>query len=129
MIDLKVFILFYVILITLFSMIFAVIGVGNPNFKGNAYWNFLQNAPEDYGPLPHYEYEQIGLFYGYIISTFRMSLGDFDFEASMYLSTWENYMFWLYWFFVVLFTCIIFLNFIIAETSSSYLKVKETVDA
>ena len=58
-----------------------------------------------------------------------MSLGDFDFEASMYLTAGENYLYWLYWFSVVLFTCIIFLNFIIAETSSSYQKVKKTVEA
>jgi len=38
-------------------MIFAVIGVGNPNHTGNEYWNFLKNAPEDYGPPPNYEYK------------------------------------------------------------------------
>ena len=110
-------------------MIFAVIGVGNPNFKGNVYWKFLAEAPEDWGPPPMYEYSHIGLFLGYIISTFRMSLGDFDFEASMRLTPWENYMFWFYWFLTVLVSCIIFLNFLIAEVSSSYEKVMETVDA
>ena len=58
-----------------------------------------------------------------------MSLGDFDFEASMQLTPWENYMFWFYWFLTVLVSCIIFLNFLIAEVSSSYEKVMETVDA
>ena len=33
--DLKVFMLFYSILIFLFSMIFAVLCVGNPNVKGD----------------------------------------------------------------------------------------------
>ena len=32
--DLRVFLLFYGILIILFSMIFAVLGVGNKNFGG-----------------------------------------------------------------------------------------------
>lgn len=33
--DLRVFLLFYVILIVLFSMIFAVLGLGNPNIVGS----------------------------------------------------------------------------------------------
>jgi len=66
---------------------------------------------------------------GSIISTFRGSLGDFDFEASTYLSSSENYLFWFIWFISVIFTCIIFLNFIIAETASSYESVKKNLSA
>ena len=55
--DLRIFIFFYFVLIIGFSCIFAVIGVGNPNFKGNEYWNFVHNAPEGFGPLPMAEYD------------------------------------------------------------------------
>ena len=53
-----------------------------------------------------------------------MAMGDFDFEASMYLKPYENFLYWLIWLMVVVMTCIIFLNFIIAEASASYEKVK-----
>jgi len=58
-----------------------------------------------------------------------MSLGDFDFNASNYLSEKENYLYWFIWLLTVIFTSIIFLNFVIAETSSSYERVKENLVA
>ena len=69
------------------------------------------------------------MFLGYIISTLRTSLGDFDFEASNYLDKGENYIYFLIWFLVILMTCIIFLNFIIAEASESYASVKNNLSA
>lgn len=62
----------------------------------------------------------IGLFFGNIVSVMRTSLADFDFGSSEYLTDSENKMYWFVWFLIVLMTCIIFLNFIIAEASSSY---------
>ena len=121
--DLRVFLLFYGILIVLFSMIFAVLGVGNKIIKG-AYKDKFGEMTLDEGidsqVEPMLEYTNVGLFVGYIISTLRMSLGDFDFMASIYLSNAENYIYWIVWFLVVLMTCIVFLNFIIAEASNSY---------
>ena len=58
-----------------------------------------------------------------------MSLGDFDFTASIYLTDAENYIYWIMWFFVVLLTCIIFLNFIIAEAANSYQHVVDRLEA
>lgn len=89
--DLRVFGLFYSILLVLFGMIFAVIGVGNSNIDGE-FKDYIQeinerdevDQPEN---IPNEEYDNIGLFLGYIISTLRSSIGDFDFEASMYLSS------------------------------------------
>ena len=54
-------------------------------------------------------------------------MGDFDFDASKYLTPQENALFWIIWLMVVVMTCIIFLNFIIAEASASYEKVKENL--
>jgi hypothetical protein len=58
-----------------------------------------------------------------------MSLGDFDFMASIYLTEEENYIYWSMWFLVVLMTCIVFLNFIIAEASNSYSNVMDRLEA
>ena len=59
----------------------------------------------------------------------RISLGDFDFEGNIYLDEFETWVFWAIWIAIVLITCIIFLNFIIAEASASYEKVKENLKA
>jgi len=40
---------------------------------------------------------------------------------------WENQIFWLIWIILIVITCIIFLNFIIAEVSNSYTQVQEKV--
>ena len=105
----------------------AVIGVGNYNHKNN-----LQAYIEEEGDnasIPMGEYSQIGLWLGTLVSTLRIAMGDFDFEASTYLTAQENALFWLIWLMVVVMTCIIFLNFIIAEASASYEKVKENLVA
>lgn len=79
--------------------------------------------------LPYGEYEHIGLFVGNFLAVLRTSMGDFDFGAADYLTKSENILFWFIWFAIVLMTCIIFLNFIIAEASASYEKVKERLEA
>ena len=58
-----------------------------------------------------------------------MSLSDFDFTASIYLTKEENYIYILAWLAVVLMTCIVFLNFIIAEVSNSYEGVINRLEA
>jgi len=132
--DLRVFLLFYFILIIIFSQIFAVIGVGNKNLDGG-FKEFVDEidayneANGTFIDAPNEEYGQIGLFFGYIIQTLRNSLGDFDFEASTYLTFEENIMYWIIWFLVIIMTCIVFLNFIIAEASNSYESVKQRLNA
>lgn len=79
--------------------------------------------------MPNEEYDIIGPFAGFIISSFRASLGDFDFEAQQYLTTGENYLYWFIWILMIVILTIVFLNFIIAETSASYEKVKSRLDA
>lgn len=69
------------------------------------------------------------MLFGYFFSTLRISTGDFDFNASTYLSTEENIVYWVIWMLTVYTTTIIFLNFIIAEVGDSYAKVKENMDA
>jgi hypothetical protein len=73
---------------------------------------------------PGKEYAHLPLWLKQSISVIRISLGDFDFAESSELDQFQNICFWVTWIFMVLITCIIFLNFIIAEVSASYEKVK-----
>jgi hypothetical protein len=66
---------------------------------------------------------------GYFAATLRTALGDFDFGASYYLPVNDNILYFIIWLLVVIVTCIIFLNFIIAEASASYQNVKDNLDA
>ena len=101
-IDLKIFLVFFAILITMFSMIFNVIS---------------RNEAE--------EYKKIGYLAGNLFATFRLALGDFDFGLiDNKPLTKQHILFWVTWLIMVIYSSLIFLNFIIAEVSSSYNKVK-----
>tara|TARA_B110000285_G_C15045727_1_gene574196 strand:- start:288 stop:488 length:201 start_codon:yes stop_codon:yes gene_type:complete len=56
-------------------------------------------------------------------------MGDFGFDSAILLDPAENVIYWFTWLLIVLITCIIFLNFIIAEASASYEKVSADLDA
>ena len=77
--------------------------------------------------------EEYGYFDSLFISNFfnvlRTSLGDFDFSAVSFMSREEASLFWIIWFLILLFSNIIFLNFIIAEASNSYAIVMEKLEA
>ena len=146
--DLKVFLLFYTILIFMFSQFLTILGLGNcaiditkipgnEDAEGFMQQNSLKDANGaytgvcDWGKddgVPGSEYQFLGMFVGNIMSTFRMSLGDFDFDASQALLPHINIIFWVIWLLIVVITNIIFLNFIIAEASESYAKVNERLD-
>ena len=81
------------------------------------------------GVDPAKEYRAIGLTIGEILWTLRLSLGDgAAITASKLLDTWENDIFWILWIIVTIVTSIIFLNFIVAEASASYVKVTEILE-
>lgn len=119
--DLKVFILFYVILIWMFSLIFNILQMGNYEFS-------IREDIQDIINLkvyPGQEYKYLPAWFRQCISVMRISLGDFDFGESGYLDPFENCLFWITWILITFLTCIVFLNFIIAEVSASYNKVTE----
>jgi len=74
------------------------------------------------------EYQPIGIFLQNILLVLQISMGTFDFERATMLDQYENYMYYTIWFIIVLVTCIIFLNFIIAEVSASYEKIASELD-
>ena len=106
--DLKVFLTFYGILVTMFSLLFDVVG---------------RNPSPEYGHLWY--------FAGNWLAVVRLSLGDFDFslleDAATLTKT--HVLFWALWLVMVIFSSLIFLNFIIAEVSNSYGRVKENIAA
>ena len=88
----------------------------------------VKSGEED-GEIPFAEYEQITLSFGYLIYTLRIAMGDFDFAGTTFLTEGENTIYWTILLLVVTLTCIVFLNFIIAEASASYAKVKDNLRA
>ena len=106
--DLRVFLLFFIILIIVFSGIFDVIS---------------RNDAE--------EYKYVSPFFGNVLTTLRLALGDFDFGvlAGDKLNPKQHILFWIIWIIMVGFSSLIFLNFIIAEVSNSYQTVKDQIDA
>lgn len=122
--DLRVFLLFFSILIIMFSSIF----------------NIVSANPADI-------YRNLNPFFANIMTTLRLSLGDFDFgllespsdkeqeeclkekKCKAELSKEQHVMFWAIWIMMVLFSALIFLNFIIAEVSNSYQSAKIKIES
>lgn len=76
------------------------------------------------------EYQKIGYWFGNFFTTLRLSLGDFDFGMIEDKPlTKQHILFWVTWLIMVVFSSLIFLNFIIAEVSSSYGNVKQNIRA
>ena len=106
---------------------YGVLGLGNCRLYGAFRDKFDLNAKNPGKPAdlsddaPGIEYKKIGLFFGNILQTVRISMGDFAaIDASDYLTEGENYLFWCIWLLTAVITCIVFLNFIVAEASASY---------
>jgi hypothetical protein len=51
-------------------------------------------------------------------------MGDYEFDGANELTPEENWIYWFCWLIIVVVTNIVFLNFIIAEASNTYEKVK-----
>lgn len=126
--DLKIFMLFFLILIVMFSLQISICGLGNTNVEGNFRDTFYDPHRHELEVMgyPMEEFKFIGLFAGNIISVFRAAMGDFSIiSASLYMNKNENYIFWFQFTMILVFTNIIFLNFVIAEAGNSYSKVQE----
>jgi len=122
--DLRVFMLFFFILLYMFAIIFSILDLGNYEFSDDADVRGIVNLSSFSGQ----EYVKINKFFAHIITVYRISLGDFDFGQSTVLDDFQNGVFWFFWCLIVTVTCIVFLNFIIAEVGASYTNVKEQVD-
>ena len=123
--DLQAFLIFFFVLIWITSFVFSTIGLGNPaeiDASGN-------DATKAKGTsTAGKEYQYLPRWLAQWFSVLRIALADFDFAASMELEPFENILYWMTWVVLVIITCIIFLNFIIAEVSSSYESIKTEVN-
>lgn len=119
--DLRIFMLFYAILMFMFSLILGVLGLSNFS-RDPELVEGLGNS------VPGIEYQHIGYLIGNMIHVVRISIGDNDFSGSVFLEENINIIFWIVWAIIVFVMCIIFLNFIIAEASASYEKVCGNID-
>jgi len=117
--DLKVFMLFHLLFIVMLSAILDILGYGNCRESDIE----CNEAKETVRFYPGYEYDKLTVFQANIFETIRYSLADFNFEQIKYMNDYEVFMFWAVWLVIVVITCIIFLNFIIAEVSESYARV------
>ena len=103
---------------------YGVLGLGNSKIPGGFRDTYFTPTGSVDSGAPGIEYDKIGLFFGNFIQTIRLSMGDFAaIDAANTLSKEENYVFWIVWFVTVVVTCIVFLNFIVAEASASYTTV------
>ena len=130
--DLRIFLLFYGILVGMFSLTIGVLGNGNanPDINPSLALAKAQAIAEGDGYLG-IEYLDIHRLVGNLIDTLKLSMGDFGsvIDGSADLNNEDNYMFWLVFMMVFILTCVIFLNFIIAEASASYEKVSAELDS
>ena len=129
---------FYIILIVMFSQFFCVLGAGNwKNTKeafGKDAWPLVQETDRT-GDLSHIadmagkEYYFVGQWIGMMLSTLRISIGDNTLMGVCAIrGSAENAMFWICFIMTVGATCIVFLNFIVAEASNSYAIVTEILE-
>ena len=135
--DLKIFLLFYMILILMIGQCYAVLGLGNNYLKVEETYVNRKGEEDVYmkrvSPTIGTEHNTIGLHWAEMMWTLRMSMGDntgikvFK-KPGFKLTGEENYIFWVIWILTVVVTCVIFLNFIVAEASASYSKVVECLD-
>ena len=86
--DLKIFMLFFLILIVMFSLQISILSLGNLKVEGNFRDTFYDPHVHDDEVIgyPMEEYKFIGLFAGNIISVFRAAMGDYAFISnSLYM--------------------------------------------
>ena len=123
--DLRVFMMLYIIMVYMFSLILGVLGWQNYT-RDPELWGHMQELMK----YPGVEYYHIGRFLGNIMTIARMSIGDNDFSASHYMQDHvSNLLVWLLWAGLLFIMVIIFLNFIIAEACASYEKVRMNLDS
>jgi hypothetical protein len=124
--DIKGFLLFFLILVWTVSLIFSTVGLGKDDPTRNEMVRDKTKFKQT--EFPGKEYTALPLWIHNWINVLRISLGDFDFGQSQELDSFDNKMFWVAWLIMVIITCIIFMNFIIAEVSNSYTNVTSKVN-
>lgn len=125
--DLRLFMIFFLILVYMFALVVGTIGVGNLYLKGGeAIVSKGKGSKKKMLDLDNYYF--IEQFFGNIIDMYRYSLGDIDIGRATILKDEFNMVYWVVYLITVFMLTILFLNFIIAEAGASYSKVSENID-
>lgn len=112
--------LFYMLLIYMFSLILGVIGWQNYTRTPELWEEFQKTSV-----YPGVEYKHVGHFIGNMLTIARMTIGENEFSASHYIDNVpKNVIVFLVWGVVLFMMIIIYLNFIVAEAKSSFERVK-----
>lgn len=119
-VDLKAFLFFYLVLIWICGLVLDILGLGEDTSD-------ILSLKAKRLSYPGIEYQHLPKFLRQFFHSIRISLGDFEFGDTVSLGVFEHNIFWLTWLISVLMTCIVFLNFIIAEVSASYDSVNKRV--
>lgn len=122
--DLKSFATFYVLILVLFACLLSIIDWGNFEFSDDPDVRFLEYNGSGIGD----EYVKLSKFLARVVAILRISMGDLDFAASDFLNPFENHCFWFVLILSIIVTNVIFMNFIIAEVSTSYATVMAELD-
>lgn len=107
----------------MFALCIGIIDWGSYMFQDNDIVRNIQNTSTG----PDKEYLLMHKLFARVMFVMRISIGDFNFDATTYMSQFDNTFFWFIFLIICVMTCIIFMNFIIAEVSASYQKVKDTL--
>jgi len=121
MIDLQPFFILYTMILLIFGLILGVIDWGQYEYNDNEDTRGIQYTTTG----PDKEYMLLHKLLARFFHIMRLSVGDFNFDASTYLNDFENNMYWGVYVMCLFLTCIIFMNFIIAEVSATYQGVKD----
>jgi hypothetical protein len=121
--DLRPFMFIYAFLLLMFSLTLGIIDWGQFEYSNDEEIRNIQNTVTG----PDKEYMMLSKLFGRVIAVMRISIGDFGFDATQYMDIWTITFYWTIFLIICTMTCIIFMNFIIAEVCASYLNVKNTL--
>jgi len=137
MVGLGTFMLFYVVITHIFTLIFATIGFQNFTKRENLATVLGTDTPDalaiEEGDAPGVEYtvwgDDLGMAMNDFLSMIRYSMGDFEYGWVAYIADPEiAAIYWAIWFGQTYLNCIIMFNFIIAEAGKFHAMVMENVD-
>lgn len=123
-IKLKPYFLMYLVLLVIFACILGILDWGNYEFSDDDP-ELLDLYPTVDNPLK--EYLLVNKFISRMIEVIRISIGDFDFSASVFMGDYDNKLYWFMFLVMCFVTTIVYMNFIIAEVSATYAEVTESI--
>lgn len=121
--DLRPFLFIFFFLLMMFGLCLGNIDWGSYEFSDDPVTRNIQYTSTG----PDKEYLMMHKLLARVIACLRLSVNDYNFDATTYMNPFDNGFYWLLYLIVAIISAIIFLNFIIAEVGASYSNVKDTL--